>query len=183
VPGHGIVRALYQVLTTTGSQGTYEKVMGDEGTIVISEVQSSGNQVYREKDTTEGEIQGNWEKIWKEGYLRKPPTSVHNKFWERPSTWHRDDEWLAKEGVQDVRVSTPADPYELPQMPKYLDEKPAHWHHLMNFFNTVRNGGKQTDLNCPVAEAFKCARIVLAINDAVREQKRIDFKPEDFQVA
>ena len=68
-------------------------------------------------------------------------------------------------------------------MPRYLDEKPAHWHHVMNFFTTVRNGGKQTDLNCPVAEAFKCARAVLAINDAVREQKRIEFKPEDFQVA
>lgn len=183
VPDHGLVRAIYQVLTTTGSQGYYEKIMGVEGTIVISEQQKSGNQVYREKDTTEGEKQGYWEKVWKEGYLRKPPTSVHNKFWERPSTWYKEDEWLAKEGVQDVRVSTPADPYELPEMPKYLDEKPPHQHHLENFFNTVRNGGKQTDLNCPVAEAYKCARAVLAINDAVAQQKRIEFTPEDFQVA
>ena len=86
-------------------------------------------------------------------------------------------------GVQDVRVSVPADPFELPAMPKHLDEKPPHQHHLENFFDTVRSGGKQSDLNCPVAGAYKCARAVLAINDAVEQQKRIEFKPEDFQVA
>lgn len=178
---YGLVRVLYQVLTTTGSQNYYEKIMGTEGTIVISE-QPVYNQVYREKDTTEKKV-GDWEKLVPLGYLRKPPATVYNKFWERPKMWNRPDPWLQKEGVQDVRVSVPADPYELPQMPKHLDEKPPHQHHLENFFNTVRSGGQQTDLNCPVADAYKCARAVLAINDAVREQKRIEFKPEDFVVA
>jgi predicted dehydrogenase len=181
VPGHGLVRVLYQVLTTTGSQNYYEKIMGVEGTVVISE-QDVYNQVYREKDTTEKKI-GEWESLVPLGYLRKPRDTVYNKFWERPKLWHRPDPWLQKEGVQDVRVSIPADPYELPRMPKHLDEKPPHQHHLENFFNTVRNNGKQTDLNCPVAEAYKCARAVLAINDAVAQQKRIEFKPEDFEVA
>ncbi len=184
VPGHGMVRALYQVLTTTGSQGYYEKIMGVEGTVVISEKDESGNQVYREKDTTEGEIFANWERVWKEkGLLRKPPGAVRNKFWERPVYWHQPDKWLAKEGAQDVRVSLPADPYELPAMPKYLADKLPHQHHLENFFNTVRSGGKQTDLNCPVEDAFKCCRAVLAINQAVKERRTIEFKPEDFQIA
>ncbi|HWB04908.1 MAG TPA: Gfo/Idh/MocA family oxidoreductase [Verrucomicrobiales bacterium] len=181
VPGHGLVRVIYQVLTTTGSQNYYEKIMGVEGTIVISE-QPVYNQVYREKDTTETKI-GDWEKLVPLGYLRKPPATVYNKFWERPKMWNRPDPWLEKEGVQDVRVSVPADPYEIPAMPKYLDEKLPHQHHMENFFNTVRNGGKQTDLNCPVAEAYKCARAVLAINDAVAQQKRIEFKPGDFEVS
>ena len=183
VPGHGLVRAIYQVLTTTGSQGYYEKIMGDQGTVVISEKDESGNQVYREKDTTEGEIFGNWERAFQEGLLRKPPGAIHNKFWERPVYWHRPDPWLAKEGAQDVRVSIAADPYELPAMPKYLADKLPHQHHLENFFNTVRKGGKQTDLNCPVEDAYKCCRAVLAINQAVAERRTIDFKPEDFQVA
>jgi predicted dehydrogenase len=182
VPDHGLVRVIYQVLTTTGSQNYYEKIMGVEGTIVISE-QPVYNQVYREKDTTEGKV-GDWERLVPAGYLRKPSATIYNKFWERPRPWGaRPDPWLQKEGVQDARVSIPADPYEIPAMPKYLDEKPPHQHHLENFFNTVRSGGKQEDLNCPVAEAYKCARAVLAINDAVREQKRIEFKPEDFTVA
>lgn len=181
VPDHGLVRVLYQVLTTTGSQNYYEKIMGVEGTIVISE-QPVYNQVYREKDTTGDKI-GEWENLVPLGYLRKPRDTVYNKFWERPKMWNRPDPWLQTEGVQDVRVSVPADPYELPAMPRHLDEKPPHQHHLENFFHTVRSGGKQTDLNCPVAEAYKCARAVLAINDAVREQKRVEFKPEDFQVA
>ncbi len=181
VPGHGLVRVIYQVLTTTGSQNYYEKIMGVEGTIVISE-QPVYNQVYREKDTTAGK-EGAWESLVPQGYLRKPPATVYNKFWERPKLWNRPDPFLAKEGVQDVRVSVPADPYELPAMPKYLDEKKPHQFHLENFFHTVRTGGKQEDLNCPVAEAFKCARAVLAVNDAVKAQKRIEFKPEDFIVS
>jgi predicted dehydrogenase len=181
VPDHGLVRVLYQVLTTTGSQNWYEKIMGVEGTIVISE-EKVYNQVYREKDTTGDKI-GDWEKLVPLGYLRKPPATVYNKFWERPKMWHIPDKWLQKEGVQDVRVSIPADPYELPALPDHLDGKASHQFHLENFFDTVRSGGKQTDLNCPVAEAYKCARAVLAINDAVAQQKRIEFKPEDFEVA
>jgi predicted dehydrogenase len=174
VPDHGLVRVIYQVLTTTGSQNYYEKIMGVEGTIVISE-QPVYNQVYREKDTTGGK-EGTWERLVPEGLLRKPPATVYNKFWERPRPWNRPDPWLEREGVQDVRVSVPADPYELPQMP-------PHQHHLENFFHVVRSGGKQTDLNCPVAEAYKCCRAVLAINDAVAKQARVEFKPEDFVVS
>ena len=140
------------------------------------------NQVYREKDTTEDKV-GAWETLAKQGFLRKPPATVYNKFWERPKLWNRPDPWLEKEGVQDVRVSIPADPYELPALPKELDEKPPHQHHLENFFNVVRAAGPQSDLACPVEEAYKCCRAVLAINDAVAQAKRIDFKPEDFTVA
>ena len=115
--------------------------------------------------------------------LRKPPATIYNKFWERPKEWHRPDVWLAQEGVQDVRVSVAADPFELPAMPKFLDEKPPHQHHVENFLNTVRGGGKQSQLNCPVEDAYKCCRAVLAINQAVKEGRRIEFKPEDFIVS
>jgi len=176
-----LVRAMYQVLTTNGSQNYYEKVMGTEGTIVISE-QPVYNQVYREKDTT-GDKVGQWEQLARAGFLRKPPATVYNKFWERPKTWNIPDKWLAKEGTQDVRVSIPADPYELPAMPKEMDEKPPHQFHLENFYNTVRAKGKQSDLNCPVSEAYKCAVAVLNINKAVATGQRIDFTASDFVVA
>lgn len=179
-PKTQFVRGLYQVLTTNGSQNYYEKIMGVEGTVAISE-QPVYNQVYREKDTTQGAKAGYWEQLAREGFLRKPPGTVYNKFWERPKAWNIPDKWIAKEGTQDVRVSIPADPYELPQMPKEMDEKPPHQFHLENFFDTVRAGGKQSDLNCPVSEAYKCAVSVLNINEAVKGN-RIVFKPSDFEV-
>ena len=44
----GIVRAFYQTLTTNSSQGYFERFMGDQGTLVISE--SAGRRgVYREQ--------------------------------------------------------------------------------------------------------------------------------------
>ncbi len=183
VPGHGLVRATYQVLTTNGSQNYYEKVMGLEGTIVISEVVKQGNDVYREKDTTGDKI-GDWERLATEGLLSKAAGTVYNKFWERPKAWGSPpDRWLDNGGAAvDARVSVGADPYEIPALPPHLAQKSAHQHHLENFFNTVRRGGKQTDLNCPVEDAYKCCRSVLAINDAVREGRRIEFKPEDFIV-
>ena len=180
-PKTQLVRAMYQVLTTNGSQNYYEKVMGVEGTIVISE-QPVYNQVYREKDTT-GDKVGTWEQLARSGFLRKPPATVYNKFWERPKTWNIPDKWLAKEGTQDARVSIPADPYELPAMPKEMDEKPPHQFHLENFYSIVRSGGKQEELNCPVDEAYKCAVSVLKINEAVATGNRIDFQPSDFVVA
>jgi predicted dehydrogenase len=180
-PKTQLVRAMYQVLTTNGSQNYYEKVMGVEGTIVISE-QPVYNQVYREKDTT-GDKVGMWEQLARQGFLRKPPATIYNKFWERPKAWNIPDKWLAREGTQDVRVSIPADPYEMPAMPKELDQKPPHQFHLENFYNTVRSGGSQKDLNCPVTEAYKCAVSVLKINEAVASGQRIDFKPSDFEVA
>ena len=180
-PKTELVRAMYQVLTTNGSQNYYEKIMGVEGTIVMSEQQKAGNQVYREKDTTgDG---SRWEKLAKAGLLRKPPATIYNKFWERPRAWNIPDKWLATEGTQDVRVSIPADPYEIPEMPKEMNDKPPHQFHLENFFNTVRAGGQQTDLNCPVAEAYKCAVSVIRINEAVATGKRIDFQPSDFVVS
>jgi len=183
VPGHGLVRAVYQVLTTTGSQGYYEKIMGIEGAVVISEKEESGNQVYREVTTTDVADEAHWAALQEQGVLRRPRDQVFHKFWERPSNnWHRKDPWLATEGAQDVRVSKAADPYELPALPKYLADKKPHQHHLENFFNTVRSNGKQTDLNCPVEDAYNCCRAVLAINEAIAERKTIDFKPEDFQV-
>jgi len=36
---------------------------------------------------------------------------------------------------------------------------------------------------CPVEEAFKTCVAVLAVNDAVREQKRIELTAQDYTVA
>lgn len=177
VPGNGLVRAVYQVLTTNSSMTTYEKYMGDFGTLVISELPAY-NQVYREKWDGDAD---KWEQqFFGKGYLKKIAGAVHHKIWERPKPWYKEEQWLDKEGVVDVRASTPLDPYELPITLNTLPHTP----HVENFLKVVHAKGKQSDLNCPVEDAYKCAVAVLKVNELVLNGGgRMEFKPEDFIVA
>jgi predicted dehydrogenase len=177
VPGNGLVRAIYQVVTSNSSMNFYEKYMGDKGTVVISESGDDYNKVYREKwDDDEGK----WEReFFGKGYLKKSTDLIRHKFWERAKPWYQPEAWLDKEGAVDVRASKPLDPYELPTSLNV----PAHTPHVENFLQVVHRKGKQTDLNCPVEEAYKCAVAVLKVNELVTKGGgRLDFKPEDFIV-
>ena len=75
-------RAYYQVLTTSSSQKFFEKFMGEDGTMSISEL-TEYNQIYREAHA----------KSWDEYGLGKKPLiekdlsqeEVYHKFWENPA--------------------------------------------------------------------------------------------------
>lgn len=178
VPGNGLVRVVYQVITTNSSMTAYEKYMGENGTVVLAEVDSY-NQVYREK--WDGDL-AKWEgEYFAKGYLKKATANIKHKFWERDrASWVKPDPWLDKEGVVDVRASAPLDPYELPTVLNL----PYHTPHVANFLEVVHNNGKQSDLNCPVEEAYKCAVAVLKVNELVSNGGgQLTFKPEDFIVA
>lgn len=149
----GKVRAYYQTITTNSSNGYYENFMGDEGTLVISEASNRGS-VYRENWVKEDE----WEKWVKKGYLKK--TGGVDK---------------QAAGVADVRASVPAEKYDL----NVEMDKPYHLPHLENFFAAVRGREK---LNCPAETGFETAVTVLKVNQAVEQARRLNFKPEEFEV-
>ena len=161
VPGHGLVRAHYQVLSTSGYEGYHEKLYGVEGAALISE---RGNwdgfscEIWRERDTTEDKLD-HWEQAKRDGVLADST---------RPALPHSD-------------IPRPA--YDFPPLSKELGDKLPHQHHLENFFDTIRRDGKQSDLACPVEEAFKTCVAVLAVNEALREQRRIELKPADYTVS
>ncbi len=151
----GVARAFYQVLTTSGHGGFYETFMGENGSLVISEVPQKGNVVAREAHAPE------WDQYAKLGYL-KPVT-------ETPAAGG------TKNTLVDVRVTAEAGKWPLPiELAKF-----AHQPHLENFFDAVRGQGK---LNCPGEVAYETAVAVLAANRAVASGQRVDFKPEDFRV-
>ncbi len=166
-----IVRLAYTVLTTTSSQGIFEKVMGDQGSVVIGE-NGNNNQVYRENTAT-------WDAdaMVAKGVLAPFAGAVHHKFWEKPRPWYQAEKWLDK-GIVDARESKPAGAFELPTMLN----KPPHTPHLENFFETVRKNGKQDDLNCPVLDAYRSCVTVLRAADAINEGKKIIFNPAEFTV-
>ena len=150
----GAARALYQVQTTTKHGGFYETFMGDDGSLVISEVAQRGNWAMREAHAPE------WDSLVKEGLLLS----------EAPAIQKVDTRNI----FVDVRVTAEAGRWPIP-----VDlAKPAHQPHLENFFAAVRDG---TPLSCPAALAYESAVAVLKVNDAVRTKGPIRFREGEFK--
>jgi hypothetical protein len=148
-------RAFYQVLTTTSNGGFYETFMGENGTLVISEVTQRGNHLLRETTAPE------WEPYVSRGLLDKPPAA--------PSTAQK-----LKNVAVDVRVSAELGTWPLP----IQFNKPPHQAHLENFFNAIWLG---TPLSCPGEVGFETAVAVLKVNAAVDAGVKLAYTPEEFK--
>jgi predicted dehydrogenase len=157
----GVVRALYQVLTTTSARGYYETFMGDEGTLQISE------DPRKCRVFAEGHLPRDaWDKWAEKGYLIKLP----------PEEQEQKPESKSETGaVVYIDLSPPQIAWLLP----VKSGGSYHQAHLENFFDAIRHG---TPLNCPPEVAYETAVTVLTVNDAVAAGKRVDFKPEEFKV-
>ena len=150
----GPARAFYQVQTTTSHGGFYETFMGDDGSIVISEVPQRGNWALREAHAPE------WDSLVKDGLLLSEAAPIRKV--------------ETRNIFLDVRVTAETGRWPLP-----VDlAKPAHQPHLENFFGAVRNG---TPLSCPADLAYESAVAVLKVNEAVRSRSLVRFRPEQFK--
>ena len=146
----GMLRAFYQVQTTTSAGGGYfEMFMGDDGTIKMSE-DPSICAIWREARATEV----SWDDMVARGYVSPKPTS---------------GEEAAK---VDVRETAQLAEYEIPA----FFNKPVHQPHLENFFNAMRGTAK---LNCPADEAFTSEYVIHKANDAIAAQTRLAITPEE----
>jgi predicted dehydrogenase len=150
----GKVRAFYQVQTTTKHGGFYETFMGDNGSLVISEVPQRGNWAMREAHAPE------WDSLVKDGLLLTETQPI-----QKVDT---------RNIVLDVRVTAEAGRWPLP----IELAKPPHQPHLENFFSAVRTG---SPLSCPAELAFESAVAVLRANDAVKSRTLSAFRLEDFK--
>jgi predicted dehydrogenase len=150
----GTVRAFYQTLTTNGFGGYFEVFMGDQGALEISESAGRGS-IYR--DTANAP---DWKSFVKEGLITAPKEEA------KPA---------AAAAVLDVRETAPPPSYGIPVQMK----KKYHQPHLENFFGAVRGRNK---LNCPAEIGYETAVTVLKVNEAVDAQRRLEFKPEDFEI-
>jgi predicted dehydrogenase len=146
----GVVRAFYQVQTTTSAGGGYfEMFMGDQATIKMSENPALG-AIYREERAPA------WDDLISKGYIRaKAAPSI-------PSD-------VAK---VDVRETAQLAEFEIP----ISFNKPPHMPHLENFFNSILGKAK---LNCPADEAFASEYVIHKANEAIPAQKRLAIAPEE----
>lgn len=166
----GAARAYYQVLTTTSNLGFFERFLGDQGTVSISEIPTV-NQAYREPNAEP------WEPLIEKGLLVKEVKDIKYNPWDIPKTWgEKAKPWVrSTAGEADSRASAELEAFELATQLEELSHTP----HLRNFFDVVRSKNKE-DLNCPVDEGFKTCVTVLKIYDAVAQGGKVEFTPEDF---
>jgi predicted dehydrogenase len=165
----GVVRATYQVLTTTSAGGGYhEYFMGDEGSLKLSE-NPKFTKLYREARAPE------WDQYVAKGYISSPlsgegaPAPV--KPWEKPGVKKLGGP--SKGATVDVRETAQLSAWDMP----VSFDKAIHQPHLENFFDAIRKG---TPLNCPGDQAFATAVTVLKVNEAIAARKALTFAPEDF---
>jgi predicted dehydrogenase len=175
----GIVRATYEVLTTTSAGGGYhEYFMGDEGSLKISE-NPKFTKLYREARAPE------WDQFVTSKIISRPESGEGALTGLKP--WDKPRQRLAMPAkvptgsgaggpaTVDVRETAQLSAWD---MPVTLD-KAIHTPHLENFFDAVRKG---TPLNCPGESAFATAVTVLKVNQAIAAKKELTFAPEDFVV-
>lgn len=172
----GIVRATYDVLTTTSAGGGYhEYFMGDEGALKISE-NPKFTKLFREARAPE------WDEYVTKGILSRPESGegalVGLKPWDKPRQRMALPSkpligGTAPAGAVDVRETAQLSAWEMP----VTLTKAIHQPHIENFIDGITKG---TALNCPGDSAFATAVTVLKVNEAIAAQKMLTFSPEDF---
>jgi predicted dehydrogenase len=148
----GMVRAFYEVLTTTSAGGGYyEMFMGDEGTLKMSEDPLLAS-IYREARAP------SWDALISKGYLRAKTGAA-----------------APADAVKvDVRETAQLAEYEIP----VSFNKPPHMPHLENFFNAINGKAK---LNCPGDDAFRSEYPIHKANEAIAARKLIAITPQEIE--
>lgn len=155
----GVVRAFYQVQTTTSAGGGYyEYFMGDEGSLKMSE-NPNLTSVYKEARAAQIRADRgarSWEELVRQHYLAAKPVPE-----------------IPKDAAKvDVRETAQLAEYEIP----VFFNKAIHQPHLENFFSAIRGEAK---LNCPADEAFGSEYIIHKANEAIVARKAIEIDAAD----
>ncbi len=151
----GTARAFYQVVNTNSNLTSYEKLLGDQGALLLSEPRGLA-VVYRE------EAAHDWDRWVNLEYLAKT-----------------EDEAAAEDSEEDegLSVTRSIEPTQY-DVPVAFDE-PVHKPHLENFFNAVRGTAA---LTCPADVAYATAVTVFKINEAIESGRTITLKPADYSI-
>lgn len=159
----GLVRAFYQVLTTTSAAGisAYEHFLGTEGSIRISEY-AKWTKLFHEPHAPD------WDKWANLGYVVKEPLPAPEK--------KKEDEGKPEDpSVVKTRETGLVLGYD---MPVALDKLP-HQPHLENFFQAIRGEAK---LSCPADVAFPATVAALKVNEAIQARKLLTLSRDDLAI-
>jgi len=163
----GPVTASYQTLSANAHQGYFEKFLGDQGTLVMSE-RSDLTKLHPEST---GRPALTWARCVKDGYLTARPEWM--KLVERMSL----EELAGALSVGDSLNTAGGIPTLEPAVEMH---KLIHQPHLENFFDAIRGRAR---LNCPAEVGYEAAVTVLKVNEAIAAGRRLEFEAKEFTVA
>ncbi len=149
----GAVRAFYQSVNSNSSYGNFERFLGDEGTLQISET-AENSGIYRESTAPR------WKKWVDLGLLAEPETEEEE-----------DESEDTLEGSDSIQPPC----YNLP----FKFDEPEHKPHLENFFDAIRG---KVPLNCPGEIGYETAVTVFKAIEAAEAREKLILNPKDFQV-
>ncbi len=166
-----VSRALYRTCSTSSSQSVYETFMGENGTLGISQL-ANVDRLHREPHAP------CWDWALEEGKgLLEEQRQVH------PRSLQLNPDFEAIQGFGILPLSATYSRflpvYNLPD--RVQTREMPQTAHLRNFFQTVRDGGSQDDLNCPAVEGFRTLATVLKMEEAMSKRTTVDFAPGDFE--
>jgi len=163
----GPVTASYQTLSANGNQAYFERFMGDQGTLIMSE----RSDLTRLHPEPAGGPALTWAQCVRNGHLTAGPEWM--KLVERMSLEELASA-LAVTGTLNSTGRTPT--LELAvEMHKLI-----HQPHLENFFDAIRGRAK---LNCPAEVGYETAVTVLKVNEAIASGRRLEFGAEELTVS
>jgi len=164
----GMVRASYQVLTTTGAgEGYFEYFMGTEGSLRMSETPRI-TRVYREATAP------SWKEWVRVGLVTEAP-AIRTRSPRGPLT--PSDSIQRRHAVADANPSPDhPSPYHLNA---FLEHGRIHQPHLENFFAAIRDG---VPLNCPAEIGYETEITVMKVNESIEAERKLTFEPDEFTV-
>ena len=162
----GTVYAYYQTLTTTSAVGYFERFMGDQGTLQISE-KASKCRVFAEGYLST--IPHPWTPWVQKGYIARDPE-------DKEETEEAKEPQTPLQAILAMYGKSRPPARFLLTVP--VEDAP-HQPHLENFFNAVRGKG---ELTCPAEVGYETAVQVLKVNEAIAAGSKLYFKEEDFAV-
>lgn len=141
----GLCRTHSEILDTSSYGGYYERICGEDGTLVISQVVSKGNYVTHEPGRRD------WT-FFCEEKLIEPEVAL-------PVT-------------TTVNVG-PSGPPKVDAHPLPInDDRPLHLPHLQNFFDAIR--GRAT-LTCPPEIGYQAAAVAELVNKSIKKRRPLKW--------
>lgn len=159
----GLVRAAFQLLTTTSNGGVsaFEHFLGTEGSIRISEY-AKWTKLFREPHAPD------WDKWANLGYVAREPSPAPQP--KEGGGAKSEDPHVVKSRETGLVTG-----YDLPIA---LDKLP-HQPHLENFFEAIR--GKAT-LACPAEAAFPATVAALETNEAIEAKRLLALSKQHYAI-
>ena len=174
----GPICVYYQILSHNRADGSYEKFLGEQGTLELSEIANRAI-VFPELMNTGNKV---WAGYVKDGCLvgrdemmrmidRLTVEQIANRFFvEESLPIPPIDNDVAKGLVLRMNHRALTVPVEM--------NKPRHQPHLENFFDAIRGKAK---LNCPPEVGYQTAVSVLKVNAAAEAGRKLKFEPAEFK--